>query len=145
LNFKTFPTDSPISPGAYIYVDIGLQTWDGITSGVIMEGGELNAPLTDGIANGSYSVLTYKNDQPAQSFAGVGVTNGTASSLASKAGYMFVLGAQSNRKRVFRVTEVQMDEEGEVTVKAIEHPCEAVGSQLLSRIANFSSGLFNVR
>ena len=145
IEFKTFPTDSPISPGAYIYVDIGLQTWDGITSGVIMEGGELNAPLTDGIANGSYSVLTYKNDQPAQSFAGVGVTNGTASSLASKAGYMFVLGAQSNRKRVFRVTEVQMDEEGEVTVKAIEHPCEAVGSQLLSRIANFSSGLFNVR
>jgi hypothetical protein len=145
IEFKTFPTDSPISPGAYIYVDIGLQTWDGITSGVIMEGGELNAPLTDGIANGSYSVLTYKNDQPAQSFAGVGVTNGTASSLASKAGYMFVLGAQSNRKRVFRVTEVQMDEEGEVTVKAIEHPCEAVGSQLLSRIANFSGELFDVR
>lgn len=145
IEFKTFPTDSPISPGAYIYVDIGLQTWDGITSGVIMEGGELNAPLTDGIANGSYSVLTYKNDQPAQSFAGVGVTNGTAASLASKAGYMFVLGAQSNRKRVFRVTEVQMDEEGEVTVKAIEHPCEAVGSQLLSRIANFSGELFDVR
>jgi hypothetical protein len=145
IEFKTFPTDSPISPGAYIYVDIGLQTWDGITSGVIMEGGELNAPLTDGIANGSYSILTYKNDQPAQSFAGVEVTNGTAASLASKAGYMFVLGAQSNRKRVFRVTEVQMDEEGEVTVKAMEHPCEAVGSQLLSRIADFSSGLFNVR
>jgi hypothetical protein len=145
IEFKTFPTDSPISPGAYIYVDIGLQTWDGITSGVIMEGGELNAPLTDGIANGSYSVLTYKNDQPAQSFTSVAVTNGTAASLASKAGYMFVLGAQSNRKRVFRVTEVQMDEEGEVTVKAMEHPCEAVGSQLLSRIANFSSGLFNVR
>jgi hypothetical protein len=37
---------------------------------------------------------------------------------------MFVLGAQSNRKRVFRVTEVQMDEEGEVTVKAIEHPAK---------------------
>lgn len=145
IEFKTFPTDSPISPGAYVYVDIGLQTWDGITSGVIMEGGALNAPLTDGIANGSYSVLIYKNDQAAQSFTGVGVINATAASLADKAGYMFVLGAQSNRKRVFRVTEVQMDEEGEVTVKAIEHPCEAVGSQLLSRIANFSSGLFNVR
>ena len=145
IEFKTFPTDSPISPGAYIYVDIGLQTWDGITSGVIMEGGELNAPLTDGIANGSYSVLIYKNDQAAQSFTSVEVTNGTAASLAGNTGYMFVLGAQSNRKRVFRVTEVQMDEEGEVTVKAMEHPCEAVGNQLLSRIANFNSGLFNVR
>ena len=145
IEFKTFPTDSPISPGAYIYVDIGLQTWDGITSGIIMEGGELNAPLTDGISNGSYSVLTYKNDQVAQSFTGVGVINGTAESLASKAGYMFVLGKEENRKRVFRVTEVQMDEEGEVTAKAMEHACEAVGGQLLSKIANFSDSLFTVR
>ena len=145
IEFKTFPTDSPISPAAYIYVDIGLQTWDGITSGVIMEGGELNAPLTDGIANGSYSVLTYRNDQAAQSFTSVTVTNGTAASLASKAGSMFVLGAQSNRKRVFRVTEVQMDEEGEVTVKAMEYPCVESGGKLLSKVANFSDSLFNVR
>ena len=145
IEFKTFPTDSPISPAAYIYVDIGLQTWDGITSGVIMEGGALNAPLTDRIANGSYSVLTYKNDQAAQSFTSVTVTNGIAASLASKAGYMFVLGAQSNRKRVFRVTEVQMDEEGEVTVKAMEYPCIESGGKLLSRIANFSGSLFDVR
>jgi len=145
VEFKTFPTDSPISPGAYIYVDIGMQTWDRITSGVIMEGGLLNAPLTDGIANGSYSVLIYKNNQAAQSLTGVTVTGGTAASLANKAGYMFVLGAQSNRKRVFRVTEVQMDEEGEVTVKAMEHPCEEVGGKLLSRIANFSNSLFDVR
>ena len=145
IEFKTFPTDSPISPAAYIYVDIGLQTWDGITSGVIMEGGALNAPLTDGIANGSYSVLTYRNDQAAQSFTSVTVTNGIAASLASKAGYMFVLGAQSNRKRVFRVTEVQMDEEGEVTVKAMEYPCIESGGKLLSRVANFNSSLFEVR
>ena len=145
IEFKTFPTDSPISPAAYIYVDIGLQTWDGITSGVIMEGGALNAPLTGGIANGSYSVLTYRNDQAAQSFTSVTVTNGIAASLASKAGYMFVLGAQSNRKRVFRVTEVQMDEEGEVTVKAMEYPCIESGGKLLSRVANFNSSLFEVR
>jgi hypothetical protein len=144
IEFKTFPTDSPISPAAYIYVDIGLQTWDGITSGVIMEGGELNAPLTDGIADGSYSVLTYKNDQPAESFTSVTVTNGVAASLASKAGSMFVLGAQSNRKRVFRVTEVQMDEEGEVTVKAMEYPCVESGGKLLSKVADFSDGLFKL-
>jgi hypothetical protein len=145
IEFKTFPTDSPISPAAYIYVDIGLRAWDGITSGVIMEGGELNAPLAAGIANGSYSVLTYKNDQAAQSFDSVVVTNGTAASLASKAGHMFVLGAQSNRRRVFRVTEVQMDEEGEVTVKATEYPCVEEDGKLLSRVANFSDSLFEVR
>jgi hypothetical protein len=145
IEFKTFPTDSPISPGAYIYVDIGLISWDRITSGLIMEGGELNAPLTDTIANGSYSILTYAGTSGlVESFDSIGVVNGTAASLASKAGSMFVLGAKADRRRAFRVTEVQMDEEGEVTVKALEHPCEESGGKLLSRVADFSDGLFFV-
>jgi hypothetical protein len=144
IEFQTFPTDSPISPGAYIYVDIGLNSWDRITSGVIMAGGELNAPLTDTIVNGNYSVLTYRDGRPVESFTSVAVSNGTAPSLASKEGHLFVLGARSDRKRVFRVTEVQMDEEGEVTVKAMEYPCQDSGGKLLSRIADFSNGLFNI-
>jgi hypothetical protein len=145
IEFKTFPTDTPISPGAYIYVDIGLNTWERVSSGLIMQGGELNAPLLQGIPNGSYSVLAYKGNTSPVSLAGIAVSNGVAAALAPYAGYMFVLGAQSNKKRVFRVTEVQMDEEGEVTIKAMEHPCDDVGGKLLSRIANFSDSLFNVR
>jgi hypothetical protein len=145
IEFKTFPTDTPISPGAYIYVDIGLNTWERISSGLIMQGGELNAPLLQGIPNGSYSVLAYKGNTSPVSLAGIAVSNGVAAALAKYAGYMFVLGATTNRKRVFRVTEVQMDEEGEVTIKAMEHPCEDSGGKLLSRIANFSDSLFDVR
>jgi transcription elongation GreA/GreB family factor len=145
IEFKTFPTDTPISPGAYIYVDIGLNTWERVSSGLIMQGGELNAPLLQGIPNGSYSVLAYQGNTAPVSFASVAVSNGIAASLAPYAGYMFVLGATTNRKRVFRVTEVQMDEEGEVTIKAMEHPCDDVGGKLLSRIANFSNSLFDVR
>jgi hypothetical protein len=55
-----------------------------------------------------------------------------------------VLGAAANRKRVFRVTEVVMSEEGEVTVKALEHPCEINGNEVLSRIADFSDALFTM-
>jgi hypothetical protein len=62
IEFKTFPTDTPISPGAYIYVDIGLNSWERVSSGLIMQGGELNAPLLHGIPNGSYSVLAYKGN-----------------------------------------------------------------------------------
>lgn len=145
IEFKTFPTDTPISPGAYIYVDIGLNTWERISSGLIMQGGELNAPLLPSVPNGTYSVLVYQGNTAPVSLASVAVSNGTAAALAPYAGYMFVLGAQSNKKRVFRVTEVQMDEEGEVTIKAMEHPCEDSGGKLLSRIANFSDSLFDVR
>jgi hypothetical protein len=80
-----------------------------------------------------------------KSFDNISVSNGIAAALAPYAGYMFVLGAKSDRKRVFRVVEVQMDEEGEITVKAMEHPCDTSGSLLLSRIANFSGSLFDVR
>lgn len=145
IEFKTFPTDTPISPGAYIYVDIGLNTWERVSSGLIMQGGELNAPLLQGIPNGSYSVLVYKGNTSPVSFASVAVLNGVAATLSAYEGYMFVLGAQTNKKRVFRVTEVQMDEEGEVTIKGMEHPCEDSGNKLLSRIANFSDSLFDVR
>ena len=145
IEFKTFPTDTPISPGAYIYVDIGLNTWDRISSGLIMQGGELNAPLLQGIPNGSYSVLAYKGNTSPISLNNVSVSNGVAATLAPYTGYMFVLGTQTNTKRVFRVTEVQMDEEGEVTIKAMEHPCESDGNELLSKIANFSDSLFDVR
>ncbi len=145
IEFQTFPTDSPISPGAYIYVDIGLNSWDRITSGVVMAGGALNAPLTDGIPNGTYSVLVYRSGAPVQALEGVAVSNGVAATLTNRVGSMFVLGSKADRKRVFRVTEVQMDEEGLVTVKGVEHPCEQSGSLLLSRIANFSESLFTVR
>ena len=145
IEFKTFPTDSPISPGAYIYVDIGLNTWDRMSSGMIMNDGILNSPLSDTIANGSYDVLIYKNSARTIFFEGISIVNGAAAALVPYSGYMFVLGAKGNRKRVFRTTEVQMDEEGEVTVKAMEHPCDNSGSQLLSKVANFSDSLFTVR
>jgi hypothetical protein len=145
IEFKTFPTDSPISPGGYIYVDIGLNTWDRMSSGMIMNDGILNSPLSDAIANGSYDVLIYKNSERTISFDGISIVNGAAAALVPYSGYMFVLGAKGDRKRVFRTTEVQMDEEGEVTVKAMEHPCDNSGNQLLSKIANFSDSLFTVR
>jgi len=150
VEFQTFPTDSPIAPGDYIYVDIGLNTWDRVSSGMVMEGGKLNIPLKSSITNGQYSVLLYKAGEKVKSFSGVTVaTNGTtgevtASALTGYKGAMFVLGIKSNKKRVFRVTEVAMDEEGEVTVKAMEHPCEESGSKLLSRVANFAPSLFRV-
>jgi hypothetical protein len=144
VEFRTFPQMAPISPGAYVFVDVGFNTWDGITSGMIMAGGVLNSPLVPSIANGSYNVLTYKSGRPVQTFTSVSVVNGTAASLAAQEGCMFVLGVATTSKRVFRITDVSMDEEGEVTVKAIEHPCEASGSALLSRVANFDDALFRV-
>jgi hypothetical protein len=134
-----------VSPGAYIYVDVGLNTWDRMTAGVVMPGGVLNAPLSDQLRDGTYAALVYRSGGNVRSLASVTVTDGKASALSDDVGAMFVLGAAADRKRVFRVTEVTMSEEGEVTVKALEHPCETVGGELLSRVADFTDALFSVR
>lgn len=141
VEFKTFPTDSVISPGAYIYLDVGQMQWDGIHSGRIEAGGVLNTPVAQNVPNGIYSVLLYKPGEAVVTRPTITVNNNTVASLSSYQGWLFVLGNAVKAKRVFRVSEVQMDEEGEVTVKALEHPCDANGD---SKIANFDNSLFSI-
>jgi hypothetical protein len=57
---------------------------------------------------------------------------------------MFVMGSQKPQKRVYRVTELSIEEEGEVTVKALEYPCFESGGQLRAHIADFRAGNFLV-
>jgi hypothetical protein len=51
------------------------------------------------------------------------------------------MGTATTTKRVFRITEVQMDEEGEITVRASNYPCDTNDNSL---IADFSDDLFVV-
>ena len=125
IEFKTFPSINPVEPGAFIYVDIGLTKWERTSSGVIGEGGALNSPLQDSIRNNNYNFLIYDRDASKVSAQNsVAVQNGVASSLARKTGSLYVMGIDSGKKRVFRITEVELDEEGEVTVRAVEYPCD---------------------
>ena len=145
IDFATFPTDSVLEPGSYIYVAIGENQWDQVSTGTVEAGGALNTPIGQ-VPNGSgLKALVYQSGSGVIAVDSVTVNNGTAAALAPYAGRLFVLGTTITRKRVFRVTEVQMDEEGEVTVKAIEHPCIESGSQTLSLIADFADNLFTVR
>ena len=142
IEFKTFPSINPVEPGAFIYVDIGLTKWERTSSGVIGEGGALNSPLQDSIPNRNYNFLIYDRDASKVSAQNsVAVQNGVASSLAGKTGSLYVMGIDSGKKRVFRITEVELDEEGEVTVRAVEYPCDDEDRAL---IADFRPSQFEV-
>lgn len=141
--FKTFPTNNPVEPGSYVYIDVGNESWDKYSAGKVMSGGALSAPLHDVVSNGTYSFLLYNHgSQETTSISSVSVSGMRASSLASYEGWMFVMGTSKPSKRVFRITEVALDEEGEVTVKAMEYPCNA---DLSAKIADFRSSKFTVR
>lgn len=145
IEFRTFPTDSVLSPGAYIYVDIGQAQWNNIYSGSVEAGGALNTPISS-IINGLYNVLLWK---PGQSSVvplnNVNIVNNVATALTGYDGWLFVLGTNVKSKRVFKIAEVAMDEEGEVTVKAIDHPCDANGNSLITKgLTDINSADFTI-
>jgi hypothetical protein len=148
IEFKTFPTDSYVGPSAYIYVELAQNQWDKIYSGTIGSDGRLNLPIADSVNNDSYQFLMYNpNDQSAGTVFknSVAVVGNRAASLAAFNGFVFVLGKVIRNKRTFRVTEVAMDEEGEVSIRAIEHPTDADGYSLITRgLADRVAGLFSI-
>lgn len=143
IEFKTFPTDSPVFPGAYIYVELAHNSWDRIYSGIVVEGGLLNTPIE--IPDGNYSALCYKhgtntslsNPDGVQYFSSITISKQSGKSFcgnfAGYEGYLFVLGTEVKRKRTFKVTEVNMDEEGEVTIRAIEHITDLNGFSFIGQ------------
>ena len=144
IEFQTFPTDSFIMPGNFVYVETSNNQWDGIYTGRVEAGGALNLPIASRVPNGTYNVLTYGSTDGTRSFSGIAVSNNTAGALASVAGQLFVLGTSVRNKRVFRITEVTMEEEGETTVRAVEHPCDASGNSLIAHGLTVNAGLFTI-
>lgn len=145
VEFKTFPTESPVAPGSYIYVQTDQNQWDSLTSGTIEANGQLNLPLTEAITSASREALIYKGGQGVRSLGTISIENNASEALLAYAGWLIVLGNQITSKRVFRVTEVAMEEEGEVTIKAAEHPCEETAGQTLSKIVRFDPNLFLIQ
>ena len=145
IEFQTFPSEAVIAPGDFIYVDVGMKHWDSYSAGMIMDGGSLNSPLLDARPNGTYQFLVYKGQTgETKSFSSVSVSNGVAPGLSDYKGWMFVMGTEKPQKRVYRVTELAIEEEGEVSVKALEYPCFESGGQLRARIADFRASKFTV-
>jgi hypothetical protein len=142
IEFKTFPTTTPVFPGAYIYVDVGFNAWQGVRTGVVEADGYLNAPLDNSIPpDTNFSALLYRSDRGVVSLTNVRVQNNRSAQLVGYEGHLFVLGEQVTSKRVYRVSDVQMDEEGEVTIRATIFPCDSQGKALIS---NFQDELFSV-
>ncbi len=156
IEFKTLPFEAGLEPGAFIYVDVGLKDWDQYSSGVVIAGGALNSPLASvneegvqGVGTKTFNFLLYKpsTGEVQSKTASVTTTNkgiSTASGLSGYKGWMFVMGSEKPNRRVFRVTELALEEEGELSVKAVEYPCFEEAGGTRAHIADFRSSKFKV-
>jgi len=139
VEFQTFPTEAPVQPGSYIIVHLEDNQYEDIRTGSVTDDGTIILPYSnEGTISGTAFVWKPGGDP-------VTLSSVSASILSSSyKGSIFVLGTANARGRVFRVVSVSMEEEGEVTINAIEHQCDISGSQLLSKIANFDPNLFDI-
>lgn len=143
VEFKTFPTEAPIRPGDYIYVHTEENQWNDVHSGMVLADGSLNIPFASESINGTFSTLIYEQGkQPIKQ--NISYVNGQSSSLSQYRNALFVLGTAVSGKRVFRVVEVAMEEEGEVTIRAVEHPCREESGTAKSLIAQFGTELYDI-
>lgn len=133
--WQTFPTDTFVAPGSYALLDVGMNAWDGIYSGRIMPGGALNVPLAAVLPNGEYNFLLYSGSEGTVRRNAVQVVNNVAAALAPLEGYLFVVGRPAHRsgKRTVKITQVDMDSEGLVTIQAVDHPVDDDGVSLLAK------------
>lgn len=145
VEFQTFPTEAPIEPGSYIYVQIDDNNWDNIHSGQVLDDGSINIPFAMESISGTFDTLVYVPGKEPTKHS-VSYSQGQSSFFNAYAGTgaLFVLGRQVSAKRVFRVISISMAAEGEVTVSAVEHPCEEIGGQVLSKVAHFDDNLFRI-
>lgn len=136
IEFQTFPTASAIRPGDYIYVELAQNKWDNIFTGIIGPNGELNTAFDNPVPDGVKNFLIYNPNTGPKGVSAVNnvtVSNNTAPALGGAyAGQLFVLGTKVKNKRTFKVSEITMEEEGEITVKAMEHAVNIDGKSLVN-------------
>ncbi len=165
IEFRTLPSEAGLEPGDFIYVDVGLKNWDHYSSGMVMAGGALNSPLApvnkdqssrgvQDVGSKPFNFLLYQpstgtvasENQVAVATSDDGRSTAAFTGTQQYEGWMFVMGEAKPNKRVFRITELAIEEEGELSVKAIEYPCfEDEGSGgTRAHIADFRSSKFEV-
>jgi len=150
IEFKTLPTDTPILPGAFVYVELNHNTWDNIYTGRIALNNILDTAVGVNIPPGSYQLLKYQQNSAANTdmlpeAVNVEAGNKVTPDQSNFVGYLFVIGKAVKNRRIFRVTEVQVDEEGEVTVRAMHHGTDLDGNSLIAKgIKGTVAGLFMI-
>ena len=147
IEFQTFPTASAVAPGDYIFVELAQNKWDNIFTGVIGPGGALNTAFNNDVPSGPKSFLIYNpNAEKPQNVAAVtaSVANNTAPALKNYVGSLFVLGTEVKSKRIFKITEVTLEEEGETTIRATEHAADTDGVSSINKDILGASSLWLV-
>ena len=130
VSFKTVPDALAIQPGSYIRVITTATTYSTNNNGAITDAGSLVSITT--IPNGSYNALVYNPTNGAVAERTVAVLNNSVSD-ASLYGCLFTLLSTSVNKGIYQVEQLTIDEDGLVSITAIEVPVDSTGASIVAK------------
>ena len=130
VSFKTVPDALSIQPGSYIRVLTSATTYSASNNGAITDAGSLVSITT--IPNGTYNALTYNPTTGAVAELPLAVLNNAVSDPALY-GCLFTLLATTVNKGIYQVEQLTIDEDGLVSITAIEVPVDSTGASIVAK------------
>jgi hypothetical protein len=130
VSFKTVPDALSIQPGSYIRVITSATTYSASNNGAITDAGSL-VSITS-IPNGTYNALTYNPTTGAVAELPLAVLNNAVSDPALY-GCLFTLLATTVNKGIYQVEQLTIDEDGLVSITAIEVPVDSTGASIVAK------------
>lgn len=125
ITFKTTLDNANIGPGSVITVALGQVSASRFNNGSISSTGVITS--TQNLQNGSYPITYFQPGSPATQTATLTVSNGRTTNSALL-GSIFSVTQQNTFTSTYLVEQVELDEEGLVSVSATEYPYNAIRS-----------------
>lgn len=125
IKFKTTMDNASIGPGSIISVALNQTASSRFTNGSISSTGVITT--AQNLPNGSYSITYFKAGDPATSTGTLVVQNGSTTDSALF-NAIFSVSQQNIVTYSYLVEQVEVDEEGLVSVSATEYPYNAIAS-----------------
>ena len=130
VSFKTVPDALGVQPGSYIRVITEASTYSSAANGAITDAGTL-VSITD-VDDGTYDAVIY-NPTTEEVIETQLTISGNQISDSTYHGSLFTLLSGSTDYSVYQIEQLTLEEDGLVSISAVEVPTDASGVSIVAK------------
>ena len=130
VSFKTVPDALGVQPGSYIRVITEASTYSSTANGSITDAGTLVSITT--VEDGDYEALVYNPTTQEVTETTITIADNTVSD-SQYHGSLFTLLSSSTDYSVYQIESLNLEEDGLVSISAVEVPTDASGVSIVAK------------
>ena len=130
VSFKTVPDALGVQPGSYIRVITEASTYNSTANGSITDAGTLVSITT--VEDGDYEALLYNPTTQEVTETTITIADNTVSD-SQYHGSLFTLLSGSTDYSVYQIESLNLEEDGLVSISAVEVPTDASGVSIVAK------------